>query len=236
MTAYPWSTNLLPAGAFETVDPEDFTAEGWARAGYEVRGLVGRISNVRLKPGEARRDSRRALELAIRTDEGTDADQIPTYQEHPIAAIESPPIAVKEGQFLRISVLVKMQRLAPQGGGGLIVRDSIGGEAIEFRYYNPIPEWKRVVLYRRAPEDGELTVTLGLANAVGEAFFDDLRIERVVEPYAPAPTLRPADVLSAAPAPAPEARPADAPEPPPLPTVEPPPRRAAADPSRAVPR
>jgi hypothetical protein len=61
----------------------------------------------------------------------------------------------------------------------VIVRDSIGGEALQFRSTDPIPELSRVVLYRRVPADGELTVTLGLAG-YGDVFFDDLRIEPVV--------------------------------------------------------
>ena len=61
----------------------------------------------------------------------------------------------------------------------MIVRDSIGGETLQFRTTDPIPELSRVVLYRRVPTDGELSVTLGLAG-YGDVFFDDLKIEPVV--------------------------------------------------------
>ena len=66
------------------------------------------------------------------------------------------------------------------GVGGVIVRDSIGGEQFQYRSRDPIPDYSRVVLYRKAPADGTFTVTLGLAG-YGEAFFDDLRVEVIEE-------------------------------------------------------
>jgi hypothetical protein len=62
----------------------------------------------------------------------------------------------------------------------VIVRDSIGGEAFQFRSSAPIPDYARVVLFRKAPAHGTFTVTLGLAG-YGEAFFDDLRVEVIEE-------------------------------------------------------
>ncbi len=60
----------------------------------------------------------------------------------------------------------------------MIVRDSIGGEQFQFRTSEPIPEYKRVLLFRKAPGNGTFTVLLGLAG-YGEALFDDLRVEVV---------------------------------------------------------
>jgi hypothetical protein len=75
--------------------------------------------------------------------------------------------------------------VATPNGPGVIVRDSIGGEALEFRSNVAIPDYARVVLFRKAPADGTFTVTLGLAG-YGEAFFDDLQVEVIEE--APRPT------------------------------------------------
>ena len=96
-----------------------------------------------------------------------------------MAAVRSPAVRVGAKQFVRISVLVHRPIASAPGAGGVIVRDSIGGETLQFRTTDPIPELSRVVLYRRVPADGELTVTLGLAG-YGDVFFDDLRIEPVV--------------------------------------------------------
>ena len=106
-------------------------------------------------------------------------DKLPPFVDLPVAAVRSPAVRVGAKQFVRISVLVHRPIASVPGAGGVIVRDSIGGETLQFRTTDPIPELSRVVLYRRVPADGELTVTLGLAG-YGDVFFDDLRIEPVV--------------------------------------------------------
>ena len=95
-----------------------------------------------------------------------------------MAAVRSPAIKVEAKNLIRISVLVKRPIASTPGMGGIIVRDSIGGEQFQFRTSDPIPAFSRVVLYRKAPVDGSFTVTLGLAG-YGEAFFDDFRVELV---------------------------------------------------------
>jgi hypothetical protein len=97
-------------------------------------------------------------------------------QDHPVAAVRSPAIPVRARDFVRVRVLVKMPRAITSGSKGLIVRDSLGGELLQFRTTEAITDWREVVLYRRVPEDGEISVLLGLAGQ-GIAYFDDLRIE-----------------------------------------------------------
>jgi hypothetical protein len=87
-------------------------------------------------------------------------------------------VKVRAGQFLRISVSVQRSTSSVAGIGGVVIRDSIGGESLQFASTAAIPALTKVVLYRRAPADGDLTVTLGLAG-YGEAVFDELSIERV---------------------------------------------------------
>jgi hypothetical protein len=98
--------------------------------------------------------------------------------------MRSPAIPVQAKNLIRISVLVKRPIASNVGMGGIIVRDSIGGEQLQFRSAQPIPSFSRVVLYRKAPSDGSFTVTLGLAG-YGEALFDDLRVEFVEANEAP---------------------------------------------------
>ena len=59
-----------------------------------------------------------------------------------------------------------------------MIRDTIGGEALQFVTREAIPALTKVVLYRRAPADGELSITLGLAG-YGEALFDEVSVQRV---------------------------------------------------------
>ncbi|WP_152051704.1 hypothetical protein [Tautonia marina] len=182
---YPFGRNLLPSGEFEEADPALYVREGWTSVGYEVPGLEGLI-DIEADPTTNVRGSERLLHLRVQPAEGESIEAFSPVQDRPTVAIQTPPIAVRQHEFLRISVLVKMPVFQAAGsGGGVIIRDSIGGELMQYRQYSALPEWRRVVLYRRAPEDGELTVTLGLAATSGEVFFDDLRIERAEQPGAP---------------------------------------------------
>jgi hypothetical protein len=105
-------------------------------------------------------------------------DTLQPFLDFPVAAIRSPPIRVERNNLIRISVLVKRMLPSARGAGGVIVRDSIGGEQLQYRTSDPIPEFERILLFRKAPSDGTFTVTLGLAG-YGEAYFDDLQVEVV---------------------------------------------------------
>ena len=102
-------------------------------------------------------------------------------------------------------MLVKRPYGEPGGLGGIIVRDSIGGEQFQYRTSGPLPSFSRVLLFRKAPADGTFTVTLGLAG-YAEAYFDDFRVE-VIEQDAGPPDGR----NCSTPRPGPDARLASAP-------------------------
>lgn len=180
LRTYSMGPNLLPGGEFEEMDPKAFRSEGWTSVGYEVPELRTTIENVADKVNDAR-GSARMLHLAIRPADPGAVDRLPPFQDHPIVAIQSPPIAVQKHQFLRISALVLCPRRTIDGAGGFIMRDSIGGPLLQFRQAAALNDWTRVVLYRRAPDDGEFTVTLGLASTYGDLYIDDLRVERATQ-------------------------------------------------------
>ena len=111
-------------------------------------------------------------------------DSLTPFVDHPIVAIRSPSVKVAARQVYRISVMVFMINPAVAGAGGLIVRDSIGGERLQFRTPSALKGWFEVVYYRRVPADGTLNVTLGMAN-YGWAAFDDFKIEPIIEQVDP---------------------------------------------------
>ncbi len=119
------------------------------------------------------------LRMAVEPDDKNLIDKNPPFFDHPIAAIRTPPIPVVPGQFLRISVWVQKEVPSPSGAGGVIISDSIGGEALQYRA-QALPQMSKVILFRRAATKGTMTVTLGLAG-FGEAKFDDLKVETVAE-------------------------------------------------------
>ena len=125
--------------------------------------------------------SKQVVMLQVEAEDPTQIDSIlPKFFDFPIAAIRSPPIPVEANNLIRISVLVKRPYASAGGLGGIIVRDSIGGEQFQFRSSAPIPVFSRVVLFRKAPATGTFTVMLGLAG-YEKAYFDDLRVEVIEE-------------------------------------------------------
>jgi hypothetical protein len=188
---YRFGPNRVPSGDFD--DPESITAEGWIDVSYQSEGIVGKIGIVpRIQAnGKALKKNRPSLDqlspdnydsnlvvkLNVSAENNKDLDTIlPKFFDFPVAAIRSPPITMEANNLIRISVLVKRPYQSAGGLGGIIVRDSIGGEQFQFVSSAPIPSFSRVVLFRKAPEDGTFTVTLGLAG-YAEAYFDDFRVE-----------------------------------------------------------
>jgi hypothetical protein len=188
---YRFGRNRVPSGDFE--DPDALTADGWVDVSYQVEGIVAKITTVsreeangkalaknrpnrdQLAPDNA--NSTRVVKLQVLPEKQEDLDSIlPKFFDFPVAAIRSPPIPVEANNLIRISVLVKRPYQSANGLGGIIVRDSIGGEQFQYRTSSPLPSFSRVVLFRKAPADGNFTVTLGLAG-YAEAYFDDLRVE-----------------------------------------------------------
>jgi len=211
---YRWGHNRVPSGNFN--DPDTITEAGWVDLSYQWEGLVGKISTAwrdepTAKPGDQdakdtknTKDtkkpdflppdeprSNRAIKLEVKAAHDEELDTTaPQFLDFPVAAVRSPPIRVETNNLIMISVLVKRVWPSASGLGGIIVRDSIGGEQFQFRTSGPIPQYSRVLLFRKAPADGTFTVTLGLAG-YGEAYFDDFSVQVIEEdsPSSVAPNL-----------------------------------------------
>jgi hypothetical protein len=178
-TSYQFGANRVPSGGFD--DPQAMADAGWVNVDYQMEGIVARHATVAREDGAPGR----MIRMSVAPENPEDLDKKSPFLDFPAAAVRSPAIRVQAKNLIRISVLVKRSIASASGLGGVIVRDSIGGEQFQFRSSNPIPEFSRVVLYRKAPQDGSFTVTLGLAG-YGEAEFDDLRVELVEAGEGPA--------------------------------------------------
>jgi hypothetical protein len=172
--------NLLPTGSFD--DPDALKEAGWTDQSYHYDRINTRILTepaTKPRPGAQVPDIN--LKLVVEPADLKAIDTLPPFLDYPAAAVQTPPVAVRKGDFLRISVLVKRVVETPTGMGGVIIRDSIGGEPLQVRITEPLLDWTRMVMYRIAPEDTDVTVTLGLAGfgkeKAHEAYFDDLKIE-----------------------------------------------------------
>ncbi|MDG3005137.1 hypothetical protein [Paludisphaera mucosa] len=175
---YRFGANRVPSGTFD--DPQEMTDDGWMNMSYEAERIDAKMAVVPPDVVEATAptDNRAIRMNATPVDPKELETTLPPFVDHPLVAVRSPALKVQANNLLRISVMVRRPISSAPGAGGLIVRDSIGGEQLQFRSSDFIANWSRVVLYRKAPADGEFTVTLGLAG-YGEAWFDDFRVELV---------------------------------------------------------
>ena len=172
---YRFGANRVASGGFD--DPQQMSDDGWMNLSYQMEGIEAKMT----VPPRGKSRSGRMLSLSVAPKNPADLETtLPAYLDFPTAAVRSPAVAVNAGNLIRISVLVRRPVASVPGQGGIIIRDSIGGEQLQFRTTDVIPRFHRVVLYRKAPADGDFTVTLGLAG-YGLAQFDDLRVELVEE-------------------------------------------------------
>lgn len=181
---FKFGANRVETGTFD--DPQAMVEAGWVNVDYQMDGVTARMATVPReedRPGDRTvreiRPGDRMIRMSVEPDDKAALDtKAPQFFDFPVAAIRSPSIKVEAKNLIRISVMVKRPIASSPGMGGIIVRDSIGGEQFQYRTSEPIPAFSRVVLYRKAPADGTFSVTLGLAG-YGEAFFDDFRVELV---------------------------------------------------------
>jgi hypothetical protein len=170
---FKFGANRVPTGSFD--DPNAMTKAGWQNVSYQVDGVTSKTITW---PRDGSKTDRMIL-MKIDANNPAELDTTaPQFFDFPVAAVRSPSIKVQAKNLIRISVLVQRYHPSAPGMGGIIVRDSIGGEQFQFRTSDPIPALSRVVLYRKAPADMDFSVTLGLAG-YGVAFFDDFRVELV---------------------------------------------------------
>jgi hypothetical protein len=192
---YRFSRNLVPSGSFD--DSDAIVDADWVDVSYQQEGVVGDIklnvprseangktANPKIKSADElspdNSPSNHVVKMVVSSIQPGELDLMVPFFDFPVAAIRSPSIQVEANNLIRISVLVRRPWPSPPGMGGIIVRDSIGGEQFQFRTSGPIPAFSRVVLFRKAPATGTFNVTLGLAG-YGEAYFDDFRVEVIEE-------------------------------------------------------
>jgi len=128
------------------------------------------------------RGGRRALELSATPikREGEEKAEAPPVVEHTRVAMASPPVAVREGQVVKISGYIRIPKGMTGSVDGAMVWDSLGGEGLALRF-SRAKDWTPFVLYRPVRKDGKIRVHL-VATGVGAVQFDDLQIQAAEAP------------------------------------------------------
>ena len=176
--------NVLPSGEFDFKSKDDLLDAGWTLEGYETEDVDTQVVVAEGGMSQIHQGKDKGSFLSLRPSprKGLQIDSIIPFADHPIVAVRSPSVPVRAGEMYQISVMANMTNSTVPGNGGLIVRDSIGGERLQYRTPHGLPDvWFQIVYYRRIPADGELNVTLGLAAVSGVVSLDDLRIVPIVE-------------------------------------------------------
>ena len=110
----------------------------------------------------------------------------PEALERVFLAVNSPPVRMPPGSWVRISGWMKVMPDLPDSpensvpgvratSDGAMFFDTTGGEAYAVRISGNM-RWKHFHLYRRVPANGEVRVRMALTG-FGTVYFDDVKIE-----------------------------------------------------------
>lgn len=165
LRAARWGANQLAEGQFE--DLNAMQAAGWQHFQHAPDGVH---TDAELSPA-ARHTGALSLRLAARA---TNEQAAGGLIESAPVWITSPSVPATAGQWFRISGWVYVPE--PVGGSidGLLIMDSLGGEALAERI-GETAAWQPFTLVRAAPRAGPLSVTIALTG-LGEAWIDDVAI------------------------------------------------------------
>ena len=166
-----WGPNQLPGGDCEEL--QRMLQAGWRHFRDEVPGVH---SLAELSP-KRHHTGRYALRLRVWPQQ---PDQPPTVLERVPVWVTTAPVQAQAGQRFRLRFWVRVDREITGSVDGLLVFDSLGGEALAWRATRT-DGWQQVVLYRAASSPGPVQLTFALTG-LGEAWIDDVQ----VEPLAPA--------------------------------------------------
>lgn len=173
VAAQPQGDNLLLGGNFE--DLSTMLAAGWKHFEHPPADVQ---TSVELSP-TAPFGERFSLRMHAGTEKPPAAG---TLVESPPLWVTSAPVQVAAGDLVCLRGQVRV--LAPIKGSvdGLMITDSLGGEPLAERF-GQTDGWHEFVIYRIAPQNGNLTVTFALTG-LGDAWIDDVSIRKLPRPMA----------------------------------------------------
>ena len=102
------------------------------------------------------------------------AQAVPPLLESIPVWVTSPPVNIEAGTMIAIAGKVKINSPIVGSVDGLMVFDSIGGEALSERI-GETKGWKDFVLYRVVPTSGPITVSFALTG-LGDVYIDEVTI------------------------------------------------------------
>ncbi len=181
--------NRLAEGGFENLDA--MRQAGWKYFQHDQpKDQPGFTTSVDLAP-QAAHSGRMGLRVRVTPN----PDSKPSVVETPPLWITSPPLAVQPGEVVLIQGWLRIEQPIVGSADGLLVIDSLGGEALAGRIA-VAPEWRQFTMVRAAPRAGPLVVTFAMAG-LGEVWLDDVTVQ-VVPRGARQPSAQPGLPMAAA--------------------------------------
>jgi hypothetical protein len=116
----------------------------------------------------------------------------PVALERVFVAVNSPPVRLTPGTWVRISGWIKLPADLRASADGAMMFDTATGEAYAVRVGSKT-DWRQFHSYRKVPANGEIRVRLALTG-FGTAYFDDIRVEPILNRDAK-PVIGEVDVL-----------------------------------------
>ncbi len=173
------SLNLLPAGDCENLDA--MRQAGWQTFAHPQASVASRVelSSVVSHSGHS------SLHMQVVP---ANLKEPPTQVETPPIWVTSAPINVRRGDIAVMRGWVRVPVAITGSVDGLMILDSIGGEAMAERALKT-PGWREFFLYRVAPSDGPVWITFALTG-LGNAWIDDVTIQ-TISPRTAAPARMP---------------------------------------------
>ena len=165
------SQSLLQGGSMDTL--EELSENGWRHFAIEDSLVQTHVEITRSNPFAG--SACLTIEAAARN-----ASEPPVVLETPPAWITTPPLKAPPGKLVEIEARVNIDAPIQASVDGLLVFDSFGGPALAERV-GQTNGWQRLVLYRIAPADTSIPLTVTFAmTGLGSAKLDDVFI-RVLE-------------------------------------------------------
>lgn len=170
----PPGTSLLAGGDFE--NPQAWLSAGWDHFQHSVPGVK---ADANLAP-EAARSGALGLRLFVAP---SNPDEVHQLVESPPVWITSPPVNLEARSLVVIRGWVRVPTLIEGAPDGLLVIDSLTGQALAERVLAN-DQWQEFVLYRACPQSGPVRVTFALSG-MGTAYVDDVSIQVLTARAAP---------------------------------------------------
>jgi hypothetical protein len=171
ISAARFGPNRIAGGDFENI--ETMMRAGWRYIPHSSPNVTTAVDLT----ADAAHSGLLGLRLAV---VAADPQDPPAVVESPPVLFTSPPVQVEAGQIVRIFGWVRVTTPITGSSDGLLIVDSLGGEALCDRI-GQTKGWQQFALYRAAPQSGTICVTFALSG-MGEARLDDVAIQVVESP------------------------------------------------------